>query len=231
MSVARQLHRLQEIDLQLSANERKQADMRAQIGPSQLAARLRRDLAEEQQRLKELRSAQQDAELEAEDLAQRVSIEEGRLFGGKIRNPKELASLQKETDYLKARRTRAEDRALEIMGQAEQAAGKVSSLDARVQQEEADWRERQARLSEDLEQATEAHSDLTGKRQLLAEEIDHEALQVYHQIRDRRGTGVARVEQGTCRGCQITLPTTELQQARGGGLVRCSSCGRILFLA
>ena len=40
----------------------------------------------------------------------------------------------------------------------------------------------------------------------------------------------ARVEQGICRGCRISLPTTDLQQARSGKLVQCSSCGRILFL-
>jgi len=36
---------------------------------------------------------------------------------------------------------------------------------------------------------------------------------------------------GICQGCRITLPNTDLQRARGGGVVRCSSCGRIIFLA
>lgn len=40
---------------------------------------------------------------------------------------------------------------------------------------------------------------------------------------------MARVDQGTCYGCQIQLPTINLQQARSGNLVQCSNCGRILF--
>ncbi|UCB42192.1 MAG: hypothetical protein JSV77_06885, partial [Dehalococcoidales bacterium] len=76
-----------------------------------------------------------------------------------------------------------------------------------------------------------AHAKLSNDRQQLAAGIVPGTVAVYEQLRLRRGTAVARVEQGACRGCQITLPTTELQQVRGGGLVRCGSCGRILFLA
>ncbi|MDI6814491.1 MAG: hypothetical protein QMC90_00160 [Dehalococcoidales bacterium] len=41
----------------------------------------------------------------------------------------------------------------------------------------------------------------------------------------QRGTAVAKVEQGLCRGCRISLSTAKLQQARSGSLVQCSSCG------
>ena len=117
------------------------------------------------------------------------------------------------------------------MGRAEAAGERVRSLAAEIQSKDGEWRAEQAQLSADLETLTEAHSNLTGERRLLAAEVAHEALQVYDQIKGHKGTAVARVEQGTCRGCRIALPTTELQQVRGGGLVRCSSCGRILFLA
>ncbi|MFC2072406.1 C4-type zinc ribbon domain-containing protein, partial [Chloroflexota bacterium] len=50
-------------------------------------------------------------------------------------------------------------------------------------------------------------------------------------LKKQKGTAIANVEQGICRGCRILLPITELQRARSSSLVRCSSCGRILFLA
>jgi predicted nucleic acid-binding Zn-ribbon protein len=231
MSVAKQLHQLQEIDLQITANERGQADVRGRIGPSRRLADLKAELATEQQHLGELQHDQRAAEWEAEDLTQKVKADEQKLFSGAIRNPKELGSLQKDAEDVKARRARVEDRTLEIMARAEAADERVKSLTAEIQSTDSEWRTEQAQLSAELENLTEAHSNLTGERRLLAAEVAHEALQAYEQIRGRKGTAVARVEQGTCRGCRIALPTTELQQVRGGGLVRCSSCGRILFLA
>jgi predicted nucleic acid-binding Zn-ribbon protein len=74
-------------------------------------------------------------------------------------------------------------------------------------------------------------SDLRNKRQLLAAEIDPQIIEVYSDLKRQRGTAVAKIEQGICRGCQISLSAAELQWARSGELVRCSTCRRILFLA
>ena len=73
-------------------------------------------------------------------------------------------------------------------------------------------------------------TDLKQKRQLLSAEIDPQAMELYKGLKKQKGQVVARVEQGICCGCRISLPTTELQRARGDSLVQCSSCGRILFL-
>ncbi len=96
------------------------------------------------------------------------------------------------------------------------------------------WREgqcRQQQLSADLKQLKAAHADLTQKQETQSAGIDPQTLEVYRELRKRKGTAIARVEQGTCRGCQIALPVSDLQQVRSGSLVRCDSCERILFLA
>ena len=82
----------------------------------------------------------------------------------------------------------------------------------------------------EMERLKTTLADLKAKRQRLAGEIDSEAFEFYQSLRKGKGIAVARVEQGICRGCRISLPTTDLQQARSGNLVPCSSCGRILFL-
>ena len=73
-------------------------------------------------------------------------------------------------------------------------------------------------------------SELQRKRQLLSGEIDPQAVEFYEKLREQKGQTVAKVEQGICRGCRISLSSSELQRARSGNLVQCSSCGRILFL-
>jgi len=83
----------------------------------------------------------------------------------------------------------------------------------------------------DLEKLKAAIASLKEKRQLHVSGIDPQAVAVYGGVKKQRGTAVARVEQGLCRGCRISLPVTEFQKAKTGNLVRCGSCGRILYLA
>ena len=231
MSVARQLHQLQQVDLELESNEKAQSHIVSQLGDSQQVARVRSKIDAEQERLEDLQKQQHSLEWEIDDLSAKLTSTEQKLYGGRITNPKELANLQREANELKDRRTHLEDKDLEIMDRVELSTTTATSLGAELKKLETEWQSQQEQLSTDLENLKTAHSDLTGKRQLLSTEIEPQLIEVYHQLRKQKGTAIARVEQGTCRGCQIALPTTELQQARSGRLVRCSSCGRILYLA
>ncbi len=231
MSVVRQLYQLQEIDLKLESNEQAQNRIASQLGESQEIARVKTRLAAEQQRLEDLSHQQHSAEWEIDDLTTKLTATEQKLYGGKITNPKELANFQREVSELRARRAQLEDKTLEIMDQVELTSASVTTLTAELKRLETEWHSQQQQLSTDLKQLKTTHTNLEHNREKLSAEIDPQAIEVYHGLRKQRGTAVAKVEQGMCRGCQIALPTTELQQARSGSLVRCSSCGRILFLA
>ncbi len=231
MSLAGQLYNLQELDLALKSNQQAQSRISSQLGESREAARVRVKLAAEQQRLDELTRQQQALEWEVEDLSVKIAATEEKLFGGAIRNPKELSNLQREDDELKTRRGQLEDRVLELMDGVEAATKSINSYTAGLAKLEAEWQDQQQRLTTELEQLRKEESDLSRKRESLVVQIDSTAIDVYQRLSTQKGTAVAKVEQGICRGCQITLPTTELQQVRSGGLVRCSSCGRILYFA
>ena len=231
MSVAKQLYQLQEVDLELESNEQALKRIASQLGGSEAVVGVRNRLALEHQCLEELNRQQRSIEWEIDDLTNKLTTAEDELYSGRIRNPKELANLQHETDGLKARRTQLEDKALEIMDQVELTAKSLAATNSELKALEAEWQSQQQRLSADLEQLETVISDLKHKRQLLTVEIDPQAIEVYIDLKKQKGTAVARVEQGICGGCRISLPVNELQRTRSGSLVRCSSCGRILFLA
>ena len=231
MSVAKQLYQLQEVELELEFNEQAVSQIANQLGKSQAVVRAQNELTLERQRLEELKRQQHSAEWEIEDLVNKLTTAEEKLYSGRIKNPKELTSLQHEVEGLKARRNQLEDKALEIMDQVELATATVTTKSNELKTLETEWHSRQQQLSTNLEQLKTILSDLKQKRQLLSAKIDPQAIELYHELRKHKGTAVAKVEQGICRGCRISLPTTELQQARSGSLVQCSSCGRILFLA
>ncbi len=231
MSVAKQLSQLQEVDLELESNEQALNQVTSQLGERETLTRVQSKLTLEQQHLEELGRQQHSTEWEIDDIASKLSTSEKELYSGKIHNPTELTSLQLETDQLKAKRSQLEDKALEIMAQIELATKSVATVNRKLKTLEAEWQAQQKQLSAQIEQLKTVISNLKSKRQLLIAEIDPQAIEAYQEIKKQKGTAVAKVEQGVCRGCRISLSVNELQRARGGSLMRCSSCGRILFLA
>ncbi len=231
MSVTKQLYQLQDVDLELESNEQAIRQIASQLGEGAAVVRTQNKLALEHQHQEELNRQQHSVEWEIDDLTSKLTAAEKELYSGKIGNPKELSNLQHEIDGLKAKRNQLEDKALEVMDQVELTTKSVATLNSELEALEAEWHKQQQQLSANLKQLQTMLSNLKHKRQLLTAEIDPQAIEAYHEVKKQRGTAVAKVEQGICRGCRISLPVTELQRARSGSLVQCSSCGRILFVA
>lgn len=231
MGVAKQLYQLQEVDLELESNEQALKQITSQLGESQEVVRVRNRLTLESQRLEELGRQQHSLEWEVDDIVTKLTAAEEKLYSGSVGNPKELTNLQHEVDGLKLRRGQLEDKALDIMDQVELTTASVATISSELKTLEAKWHSQQQQLSTDMEQLKAILSNLKHKRQLLSAEIDPEVVELYHELKKQKRTAVAKVEQGICRGCRISLSATELQRARSGSLTQCSSCGRILFLA
>lgn len=230
MSVTKQLYQLQEVDLEVESNEQALRQMVSQLGESQAVVRAQGKLASEQQRLDELRQQQRSAEWEMNDLVSKLGAVEEQLYSGRIKNPKELTNLQREVDMMKTKRAQLEGDVLEIMDQVELVEASVAATSSKFKKLEAEWHSQQQQLSADIGVLKSKLSDLKYKRQQLSAEIDSQAVEVYDKLRKQKGQAMAKVEQGICRGCRISLPFSGLQQVRSGNLVQCSSCGRILFL-
>jgi predicted nucleic acid-binding Zn-ribbon protein len=231
MSVAKQLYRLQEIDLEIESGERALKEVKSQLGESQAVIKTRKKLELEQKQLEGLSRQQHSAEWEIDDIATKLAAAEEQLFSGKVKNPKELTNLQHEVEAFKTRRNQLEEKALEIIDKVEQSEARVAGIKAELAKLTAEWQRQQKQLNDEMERLEATLVELKAKRQRLASEIEPSAFEFYQTLRKGKGIAVARVEQGICRGCRISLPTTDLQQARSGKIVQCSSCGRILFLA
>ncbi|MBA7689940.1 hypothetical protein ES703_98459 [subsurface metagenome] len=230
MTVAKQLYRLQEVDLEIESGKRALEQVKSQLGESQAVIKTQQQLELEQKRLEELSRQQRSAEWEIDDISTKLAAAEEQLFSGRVKNPKELTNLQHEVESFQARRNQLEEKALEIIDRVEQSEASVARINSELETLKADWQRQQKQLTDEMERLKASLADLKAKRQRLAGEVDPPAFEFYQDLRKGKGIAVARVEQGICRGCRISLPTTDLQQARSGKLVQCSSCGRILFL-
>jgi predicted nucleic acid-binding Zn-ribbon protein len=230
MTVTNQLYQLQEMDLEIESTEQALSQKVSQLGDRQILDRAQGKLASEQQQLEELRHQQHDAEWEVDDLLSKIAAAEEQLYGGKITNPKELSSLQHEVNTMKAKIDQLENQALEVIDQVETAEKSVTAATDEFRNLEEEWHHQQQQLSDEIAQLKSRLAYLQQKRQQLSDEIEPQAVKLYEKIRQQKKQPVAKVEQGICHVCRISLSASELQHARSGQPVQCGSCGRILFL-
>jgi predicted nucleic acid-binding Zn-ribbon protein len=230
MNTTKQLYQLQEIDLEIESKEQALSQKNSQLGERHALDEAQNQLAAEKQRLEALKRQQHDAEWEMDDLLSRITTAEQQLYGGRITNPKELSSLQHEVTTMKAKNDQMETKVLEIIEQVEAAEKGVAAASRDFKKLEDEWHRQQQQLADDIEQLKSRLADLRQERQQLAGEIEPQALGLYEKIRQQKQPPVARVEQGICRVCRITLSASELQRVRSGNPIQCGSCGRILFL-
>ena len=230
MNIAKLLFELQEVDIELEGKNLEIKEMTARLGESQSLFDARVRLTEAKKQLDGLLREQRSLEVDIDDLTGKLNASEKDLYSGRIRIPKELSSLQQDITSLKNRRAQLEDKALEIMEKAEENRGEVGRMTVELERIESEWHSDQQKLARDLEEEKNAVTVLTRRQQEMAAGIDAASLELYRLLRRQKGTAVARVEQGICRGCRISLPVSELQLVRSGVIVQCSSCGRILYL-
>ena len=230
MSIAGQLHELQEIDLEIADQERKLGQVVGRLGKNDVVVAAQQKLNIEKKKLEELQHQQRSLEWEIDDLAAKIKKGDDQLYSGRIKNPKELSSLQHEVELLKGKRNGLETKDLEIMEQLETVEAGVATLNHELKEIDTEWQREQEGFRKEKAALEGNLDDLKQKRQALAAEVDAKVLTLYDQLRKNKGLAVARVEQGICRGCRISLPSSELQQARGSALVQCGSCSRILYL-
>ena len=232
MSKAETLYRLQIIDLEIDERSRRLKEAKAILEGNEELGRARQALQDGEKKLSRQRTRLRDQELEMRSLANKIASVEDRLYGGRIKNPKELASRQEEVQYLKRRKDGLEDQVLEAMIEVEESEASVTEQRERLARLEEEWQETQARLSAEQNELVNRLSQLRAKRAKLQKTIEAGDLALYEDLRRRwGGRAVALLEGELCQACGVTLPSSKAQQARQGEkLTLCGSCERILYV-
>ena len=231
MSLISDLWALQEIDTALDSRRVSLEDAESRLGESEelLAARERAHALDGAAR--HARTVQKDIELESDDLRTKIAPVEQKLYGGSIRNPKELSDLQADIDQLKRHLSSVEDRDLEALAALEtadaerdEAAAVLTTLEAAAAAEQEDLHERVRQLRDEIG----AYED---RRRDQAQHIDATTLRTYDHLRlAHQGRAVAKLDRNLCTGCRISLPTSVVNRARSGAtLAHCPNCERILI--
>ena len=230
--LAFQLYQLQQVDStrdglakQIVALQAHLADRRA-VEEAEAAARAANE------RLQRTQHALRQAEAEAEAVRAKIRRSEDALYGGSVRNPKELQDLQKEVEALKRLLSQREDAQLEAMLTAETAEAASREAEARLQAVRHERLQQEARWRGELDDLQRRLASLDARRAALVAEVPPDALATYERLRQSRGgLAVAAVEEQACTACGAPLTPDLVRAARSGdALVFCRTCKRILYV-
>lgn len=230
MSVVKRLYELQQLDIKIQRVQEALEEVRSRLGESEALLQAKSELLSEEGHLAEIEMKQRDVEWDIEDLRGNITELNKKLYSGKVGNPKELLSLDQEMGIFRTKLRQKEDNLLDLMTEAEATQDKIRIAAERLSGIETEWQQEQGALAHKQVETESQLGELNQRREELISEIASPTLELYEGIRLRKGQGIVKVEQGRCQGCHLTLPMSELQQARGGSVVQCSTCGRILYL-
>lgn len=231
MSNTFKLFRLQLIDSQLDQARARLREIEQTLADD---AEVRQAEGEDQEAQAELAARHKTLRRAEEEVhTQKIKIEqtEATLYGGKVRNPKELQDLQNEAAALRRYQRVLEDRQLEAMiavEEAEESGGKTADK-LRAAVEAASAKNRKFSSEKDAVQLEIAR--LENERQAASDAIIEADLKIYEQLRhSRRGVAVSRVVNKACSACGSVLNAALLHAARSPNQInRCDTCGRILY--
>ncbi len=231
MSDLQLLHQLQELDLQIESRSRALREIEAELGQSDELTAAQGRVKELQERLHDQERQLRELEWRAEEIGQQAREDEQKLYGGKIRNPKELDGLRRDLEQRQARRREVEDRELQLMGDVESTQSALQRAHDELAAVRASFEAKHSELVGQHAQLKEQHAALDAERAKVVASIAPASLAQYEQLRrDKRGRAVSVVERSTCQGCRIALPMSVIQRVRAGReFVFCPSCGRILY--
>ena len=170
------------------------------------------------------------SETDVEQVVKRIEKDEARLNAGQG-TPKELEQMQHELISLNARRSELEEIELEVMVRAEGIKDRISEL--KVKENDLANKVAEAAVLKDAALA-EIDKELkitTSKRQEILPLIEKALIDLYEKIRSNGGVGAAKLANGQCGGCNLTINAGDLSKLLAlpeDEIARCEECRCIL---
>jgi hypothetical protein len=231
-SQAAALYQLQTIELSLLQKQQRLKAIESALQDNHLITEAQNRVDAGQKALNPLRTQTRNLELELQTNVSKARAAEDQLYGGRVRNPKELHDLQLEIDALKRRHSELEDKLLEVMLEVEEAEQALSTAESALEEARKAHGGEQSQLQQEQAELQAQIKALQAQRAEALKQITPENLKIYNMLRPRKANApVSPLDDRTCHLCGVEQTMAVVQQVRHGQeLVYCSNCERILVI-
>jgi predicted nucleic acid-binding Zn-ribbon protein len=229
---ARTLYELQQTDHQLAADRQRLVEVERALADESRVEAAQAEVSRLEAELRQTQIRQRELEVSVAAAEQEIKRLSDLLYGGRVRNVRELQSIQHELEYQQQRKSEYEDGVLEAMERIEQLTADLDQARMVLEQARRQRELERAALTAERDRLVQELTVLEQRRSALAGSLEPAVLATYERLKGRTGgTPVAEVVQGRCSGCRLVLPAMDVQRARRGQeLVHCQSCGRVLYI-
>jgi predicted nucleic acid-binding Zn-ribbon protein len=237
-----QLNHLQDKDLELDRIREEQG-----LIPNELSAAredfkaLEHQLADLQDRLRDVRVVYHRADLELQDLKGKYDrAKQAQMGAGSAKEQtqygEQMRQLEDRIEELEGNeKKKIEGEIMPLMEQMDKLEGEIEGVRAKVEAARPKLEEMEAANRDRITRLEAAYQEKKLERDSLAAGIPANIVREYESIRRaRRGTGLTKMAKTAsgyrCTACNVQLPMHVAQQVFAGNkIVRCPSCGRILW--
>lgn len=231
MSAALGLYRLQQVDSRIDQIQARQKWIQGTLQDDISLRAASQAYVAAEAKFKDASNLLKQSEDEGEKQRNKIEQAEASLYGGSVRNPKELQDLQKDIVSLKKYLETLEERELEAMLNIETAQQELESAKSELEHTQTEVKEQNHDLAMENETLLKDLERLRTERKAVISDLAASSVQMYDQLRkQRRGLAVATIADSTCAACGTTLTPAQQQNARSTSqLFNCPTCGRILY--
>lgn len=225
-----ELFELQTVDLEIVALEDKKGEVPTEL----VEVRQERKALEDERAAREterlgLQTQVNEAEAELGRLRERIKASSSSAL--QAASAKEASQFQNQELQFSTRAQEIEEDILPLMEELETVEGHLAALEERLAAVTPRLEELEAAEKARVDELDRAQAELQSRRDTMAQGIDASLLKQYDSVRKaKRGLGIVKVTaEKRCGACNVQLPLHVQQKLkRGGAVVRCPSCGRIL---
>lgn len=227
------LYELQQVDLAVARATTERAALNNGTAEREAVEHATARLAELRDRLAAARAHLRDLELEVASLQQKRAKVEADLYGGRIRNPKELESMHDEGAALDRTRSSREDDMLALLDEVERLEPQEEGARDTLEAAKGALTQQTAWYQQAAGAADHAIAELSARRTSLLADLDEDLVRRYDRLRERKGgLAIVAVRNGICEGCHMTIPDRLFRRLEDDPeiLAACDGCGRLLYV-
>ncbi len=189
-------------------------------------------LEERKHDLQVARTHLKDLELEIASLATKISDVNELLYGGKIKNPREIQERQQELDSLQRRHAHLEELIADAKQDVDNCLTAVSLAEENMVKATHINTETNHELSKERENLDLVIKAALLKRKKIVTDVPESTLKHYRALRKiKSGQAISILKEDSCGVCGIEQPSSEVNKVimRTDEIIHCIGCGRILI--
>ena len=226
-----EVYKLQVIDSDILSLAKLLSDIKYKISDKKELDSLEEKLSINSSNLNKLQIMKNKVELEVASKQENLNLINKKIYGGSIKNSKELIALDGEKTFLEEKISDNEDKLLKILLKIDSFQKLINSLNKKNLEV---TNKKQSELPALIDQEkifVNKINKLKSTRIGILPNIRQDILMIYNQLlKSKNGLAVVKVIRGKCEGCRISIPSADLQRARNSSnIIRCSACNRIIF--